>query len=409
MLLADWFTRLARELDLDFTQYGTSGQAFTLGDPTSFHVTAHFVDTPPFLNFIASDPSRQGLVDAIIPKAVAQVESGEFGGVVWYSTEFHEVEFKLSPSFSFWGPLLQRLGSQTSITGWRRLGANILLEFREVLSDNWDEKSQFLAPKAVVHVHIVAPGPCAGQFSSHLAHGVLETVGAICTFALGRPVVPPPTVFPTEPEVMPPLEARRTDHHVLTLARKHISLDVLSPVATPGGLELFRRGRAALITFDAAVKQEHDSVACILYVVAAECLVTPYTEWRRSKLTKRFIEFLDELMATDLDQIVAHANFEETFGIRRGNRSARALRRELLDRIYDYRSGQLHEGLTPTYQGFGVSSDLRNEVRRGLFADFAEGAILRYLAAPRVSLIGHPGFDNDGTSHPDPMSGPGDR
>jgi hypothetical protein len=92
-------------------------------------------------------------------------------------------------------------------------------------------------------------------------------------------------------------------------------------------LELFRRARAALITFDAAVQQAHDSVACILYVVAAECLVMPHTEWRRSKLTKRFIEFLDELMPTELDQIVAHANFEETFGIRRGGRSPRALPR----------------------------------------------------------------------------------
>jgi hypothetical protein len=194
-------------------------------------------------------------------------------------------------------------------------------------------------------------------------------------------------------EMLPQLAARQTDPDVLTLARKHISLDIVSPLATPGGFELFTRTRAALMTFDAAVRQERDSVGCILYVVAAECLSTPYTEWRHSKLTKRFIEFFDELMPTDLDQIVAHGNFEEAFGIRRGTRTARALRRDLLDRIYDYRSGQLHEGLRPGYRGLGVGFDVGDEVRRGLFADFAEGAILRYLAAPRVSLIGHPAFE----------------
>jgi len=392
MLLADWFAHLARESGLDFAQQGTTGQAFTLGAPNAFHVTAHFIETPPFLNFVASDPHRQGIVDAIVPKAVGQVERGDFGGVVWYSTELHEVELKLFSS-SFMGPFLQRLGSQTRIAGWRRLGTNILLEFTEDLPADWDEKKALFAPKAVVHVHIAAPGPCAGHFSSHLVHGVVETVAAICTFALGRGVALPPVVFPSKSEMLPQLAARQSDHKVLTLARKHISLDIFSPLAVPGGFELFTRTRAALMTFDAAVRQERDSVACILYVVVAECLTTPYTEWRHSKLTKRFIEFFDELMPTDLDRIVAHGNFEEAFGIRRGTRTARALRRDLLYRMYDYRSGQLHEGVRPSYKGLGVGFDVGDEVRRGLFADFAEGAILRYLAAPRVSLIGHPAFE----------------
>jgi hypothetical protein len=153
---------------------------------------------------------------------------------------------------------------------------------------------------------------------------------------------------------------------------------------------LFTRARAALLTFDAAVRQERDSVACILYVVAAECLTTPYTEWRHSSLTKRFIGFFDELMPGELDKIVAHGNFEEAFGVSRGTRTSRSLRRALLDRIYDYRSGQLHEGLRPSYTGFGMRLGVGDEIRRGLFADFAEGAILRYLDAPRASLVGHP-------------------
>lgn len=76
------------------------------------------------------------------------------------------------------------------------------------------------------------------------------------------------------------------DREILTLARKGISLDILGSLGSPGWRELFARVRAALTTFDVALRQERDSVACVLYVVAAECLATPYTKWRRVKLTR---------------------------------------------------------------------------------------------------------------------------
>jgi hypothetical protein len=398
MLLADWFAHLARAGGLDLTQYGTSGQAFTVGAMNAFHVTAHFTESPPFLDFVASDTSRQDDVNAIVAKAIDHVERRNLGDIVWYSTGLHEVEFKPA-TFSLMGSLLQRLGSQTRIAGWRRLGTNVLLEFVEDVPDGWAEKKPILAPRATVHVHVAAPGPCAGHFSAHVTQGVVETAGAICTFALGRPVELPPSVFPSKAEALQQLVERRTDREIPTLARKGVSLDIFGPLGNPGGRELFQRVRAAVTTFDAALRQERDSVACILYVVAAECLAMPYTEWRRTKLTKRFVEFFDELMPTDLDGIVAHGNFEEAFGIRRGTRTVRPLRREFLDWMYDYRSGQLHEGLSPGYQGLGVGFDASSATRRGLLADFAEAAILRYLAAPRVSLIGHPGSDERGHEH----------
>jgi hypothetical protein len=177
-----------------------------------------------------------------------------------------------------------------------------------------------------------------------------------------------------------------------SLARKHIPLDIFSQITWPGGFEHFQRLRAALLTFDAAVHQERNSVACILYVVAAECLTALNTDWRDNKLTKRFIQFFNDLMPTELDQMVAHGNFEAVFGIRRGTRTGRALRREMLEQIYDFRSGHLHSGLRPSYRGFASGFDSSDDVRRALFADFAEGAILRYLSSPRSSLIGHPNF-----------------
>lgn len=393
MLLADWFIFLARESGLDFAQQGSGGETFTIGDPRSFHVVAHFKEDAPFLQFVASDASQQKDIDDIAAKAAHHLDRGDFGGVAWYSTELNEVDLELSP-FSLMGSLLQRLGSQTRIQGWRRLGNPVLLEFDERIPEDWNKKQQILAPKAIVHAHIAAPGPCPGYFSSRIAHSVVETVGAICTFALGRPVQLPHALFPTDEEDVPELNRRRSDPEILTLARKGTSLDIFNRLIQIAGVEGFQRARAAFITFEAAVRQERDSVASILYVVAAECLTAPYTSWRLRKLTKRFKEFFDDLMPGDLDQIVAHGNFEEAFGIRRGSRTARALRRDLLDRIYGYRSGQLHEGLEPSYAGLSVGSDMASETRRGLLADFAEAAILRYLEAPRVSLVGHPAFDS---------------
>jgi hypothetical protein len=289
------------------------------------------------------------------------------------------------------GSLLHRLGNQTRIDGWRRLGPSILLEFKENVEEGAEKGNErLLAPPAVVHVHIAAPGPSAGYFSSYVAHRVIETVAAICTFALGRPVSLPPILFPSKDGGIAELTERRSDQGILTLARKYIGLDIFSFVPAPGGVDLFRRVQSALITYDAAVQQQQDSVACILYVAAAECLTTPNTDWRRSRLTKRFVEFFDELMPDQLDTIVAHGNFEQAFALRRGNRTAGSLRRALLNGVYDYRSGQLHEGLAPSYQGFAMGSDMRNEILRGLFAAFSEGAILGYLAAPRSSLVGHP-------------------
>jgi hypothetical protein len=392
MLLADWFGRLVRDAGLPLSQYGSSGETFTLGSPNDFNVTAKFSDQPPYLTFVASDPNRQELVDSLAKQAIARVEAGDFGEVVWHSASMPAVGFQLASPFSM-GPFLQQLGSQTRIVGWRRLGRDVLIEFTEELPPDWNEGNVLFAPKAIVHAHIAVPAPCAGHFSSHIAHAAIETVAAICTFAIGRGVALPPSAFPSRPEKLTELAAKHKDPSVLTLARKHVSLDIFSQISVPGGFDHFSRMRAALLTFDAAVQQQRDAVACILYVVVAEAISVPNAPWRDSKLTKRFIEFFTELMPSDLDKMIAHGNFESVFGIRRGKRSSRALRRELLGRVYDFRSGHVHAGLKPSYRGFASGFESSDDIRRGLFADFAEGAILGYLLSPRSSLIGHPSLE----------------
>ncbi|HMO81730.1 MAG TPA: hypothetical protein PKD24_13150 [Pyrinomonadaceae bacterium] len=394
MLLADWFRRLASESGLDLSQHSSSRDVFSLGSPTSFNVRAEFIEEAPYLRFAPSDSTQDDLIAESAAKAAERVAAMDLGGEVWYSTELHELPWSMS-STQFMGTLVERLNNQRRIVGWRRLGGAVLLEFTEQNGDHADGEAGMLAPKAVVKVYVAAPGPVVGQFSSRIAHAAVEVIGSICTFALGRPINLPHAVFPARQEDSELAEERRADSTVLTLAREGVPLDIYGRAGVPGGFPVFQRLRSALLTYDAAVKQEHDAVACILYVASAECLTTPDQPWRTKKLTKRFRDFYDELIPDALDRIVQHGNFEEAIGVRRGNRTSRALRREALEQIYSFRSGRLHEGLVPSYRG--LYYDPAANARRGLFRDFAGAAILGFIQAPRSSLIGHPMFAADGT------------
>jgi hypothetical protein len=136
MVLADWFSRLGTEAGFEFEQHGRSGTAFTIGVPPRLHVTAEHVAVPPYLKFVASDPSAQSVIDDLASKAAERVTKRDFGGPIWYSTQIADRGFKLTPSFM--GSFLERLGNQTRISGWRRLGRNVLLEFREAPSESSD-------------------------------------------------------------------------------------------------------------------------------------------------------------------------------------------------------------------------------------------------------------------------------
>ena len=68
----------------------------------------------------------------------------------------------------------------------------------------------------------------------------------------------------------------------------------------------------------------------------------------------------------------------------------------LLERLYEFRSEPVHEGLAMAYEGFGHSGITGQ--RRMLVVWFTEWAILYYLQAPRTSLIGHPVTAPDRTS-----------
>ncbi|MBL0125303.1 MAG: hypothetical protein IPP88_22385 [Betaproteobacteria bacterium] len=232
-----------------------------------------------------------------------------------------------------------------------------------------------------------------GFFADDIAHQLAETAAAICAFALGRPVAGGTFVIPTKPEALPDLQARHKDLAILNIARKSVSLDIFSTDSGVPELDHFHRMRAALRTHNAALAQDNDEVARILYVVAMESLCAPRTTWRTERMSRRFLDFFDDLMPDALDEVVAHANFEEAFGTKRGERTARALRRDLLRQAYSLRSEPVHQGLSAQFCPFGMSYDDSATLQRGFFCDLSERAILAYLRAPRSSLVGHPILD----------------
>jgi hypothetical protein len=388
-LLADWFAHLAASEGVALPPSGRSGDRLTFGAAGGREVSAHFIPHPPYLEFVAKDPADQAVVAALVAKAKAKVLAGAFGSEVWYTFELREPPFNMFSPHSVMGGLMLRLGTQQRISGWRRLGGSVLLEFTEGKSPEANPDKPLLAPPAVVKVHVVVPGPMPGHFSGFVAHNVVEPIAAVCGFALGRSVDPPPTLFPSSAGEESGAVERRRDASVLTLARKGVSLDLFTPAGIDGGLDWSFRVRAALLTFDAGMRQERDSVANVLYVIAAESLTVPAAKWRHERLTARFVDYYLRELAGDLDTIVAHGNFEEAFDLKRAGKRSETLRKRLLLKIYGVRSHQVHEGLVPTYRGFGAL-DLGADMQRALIHDFAEAAILSYLRSPRSSLIGHP-------------------
>jgi hypothetical protein len=202
----------------------------------------------------------------------------------------------------------------------------------------------------------------------------------------------PAQVRETNPDLRPELEKVFADPTLLTVGRRGVTLDTIFNFAdTPEGVDSFTRLRTALITFDAAIQQSRDTVACILYVVVAECLVVPNTPWGRYNVSKRFVDFYKELMPSGVDSLVTHGNAEEAFGFTRGAADAVELRGVLLGKIYDIRSGHVHGGLDPFYRSFGLGT-VENDVKRSLFREFAQLCILEYMQSPRCSLVGHPKY-----------------
>jgi hypothetical protein len=279
------------------------------------------------------------------------------------------------------------MGDKRTIEGWRRLSDLVLLEFKPSPVEN---PSPLNAPKTDIHVFLKVPGGGHGPFSSKVAADTLEFVRLICSFALGRPVSGfTGTAFPADEADSKAADEQQHDFvNVPTLARNGVPLDPFAHLASLGGPASVVRYRGSLVAFDAAIEQRNPDVATILFVSSIEALLSPDTEWRKERLTARFIKAVLDYTPASVDAILQHQNVEMALGFRPRGAISRQ-RRELLSHIYDLRSTPVHAGPAMAMGMLGGQSQ-EGQMRVALLSDLAQGVILSFLTTPRSSLIGHP-------------------
>ena len=394
LLFAGWVQLLA-EQRLSLRQHGSggtaeNGQTFNFGVPGD-----RFFELERAPSGEWRLKSMQGLeeheVELTVAEALSRTSAGDFGDDVVYNTTMQVQGFTLSPVST--SHFMRLLGDQVSIDGSRRLGDRVLLDFQpEAPAD--PSAPQLFAPPASIKVTLFAPGPVAGDLAQKTAAGMVETIAAICALALGRVVETPIMIFPAGGEEAEAAGHRRYDRSILGLDREGVSLDIFGEFAALGGPDGMLRVRGALLSYHAALKQSSPDVAMMLLVSSLEALIVPRAEWRKEKATKRFIVALGDLCGdTLLDSVVEHANVEQAFGYKKKG-SARNRRRQLLDRIYDQRSNPTHSGIGLSGAGMLSAFADPGSMRVALLSDLARGALLKFLQAPRSSLVGHPMFES---------------
>jgi hypothetical protein len=281
------------------------------------------------------------------------------------------------------------LGDQIPIDGPRRLSDVALLDFSQ---NPPPESSQALfVPDTKVTVTLFAPGPAAGPLARNAVGATFETVAAICSVALGRPLTYSALAyFPIAPDLAESQRVRRYDPEIRGLARNFVSLDIFGELAALGGPDAVIRARNSCSTIHEAQRQANADIATMLYVCAIEALITPgrQCKWRKEQVTKRFREAVLVLCKEAVDALLAHQNLEEALGFsKRGNVDRQ--RRALVYHIYDLRSLPTHTGIGPrniSFHTFGVERSLRV----ALLSDLACAALLAYIQGPMSFLAGHP-------------------
>lgn len=391
LLFTGWIQRLAQER-LSITQYGTGstaehGSLYNFGDPTSSSFVLERTVTGEW-----SLNSRRGIEESEIISIVSDARNryveGDVGDDFAYKAIMTSKAFAMVPLDM--SNFMRRLGDQTFITGPRRIGDSVLLNFAPKPPDD-PSQPQLFVPETVIEATIFVGGPIVGGLTNQTASIMIEIVGAICAFAIGNPVAIPLVISPASAPDTSAARAVRFDPSIPGLARDGVSLDIFGELSALGGMESFFRARGAFLSFHAALEQHSPDVETMLFVSSIEALITPFQEWKKDRATRRFIDAINELCPEVVDTLVNHDNVEKAFGFQKAT-TPNGSRKRLLDKIYDIRSLPTHSGIgLKGSSGLAMFAD-PGSIRVALLSDLARGAILNFLQTPRSSLIGCPSF-----------------
>lgn len=372
--------------ELGTTQYGQSGSDWNfLRQPDNAIFTLKRTNSNPRWRLEVGGGFAPELVERLVRRAADSVDHRDMGEPVCYRGELVSDEPTLNGTFAT--QFARLLGDQVAIAGWRRLSANVLLEF--IIDEPHINPSLFV-PRTRVRTFIFTPGTLAGPMSDRLARDTMEMVRLICTLAAGRVFEGGGvSVFPADADSRVEAEGKRFDFEgVLTLARDGTSLDPLTDLATIAGPSFVAKYRNSLVAFDAALRQVNPDVATILFVSGLEALFLPDAPWSRRRPVARFIRATLEYSPEAVDALLGHANVAEALGfVPRGGLARQ--RRQVMDCIYQLRSAPVHAGPGMAF-GFMDPASMPAQMRVALLSELHWKVLLAFLRAPRSSLIGHP-------------------
>ena len=296
MLLAQWVMYFAADR-LGIDQSGVGGgagasQTYTFGDPTANHFKLALDLTRRAWTLAEVVGISESRIEAVVKDALARTAQGDTGPALVYEAQMQTQSIEIGAGLSL--HFMRLLGDQVRIQGRRRLGDRVLLEFCEEAPDDPTAPPLF-APRVTIRATLIVPGPTAGQLTQSIAGGMGEVTAAVCSLALGRPVEAPMMGFPVTGEAADEALSLRNDASILGLACEGISLDIFGELAARAGGDGVLRARGALLSYQAALEQHNPDVAIMLLVTAIEALIAPRPAWGREKVTKRFIQAVQEL------------------------------------------------------------------------------------------------------------------
>lgn len=383
LLFVSWVIKLSADR-FALTRYGGGEQAgrryFSFGDdPAGFLVSTALAGGPWRLEKVHGLP--QVLVTQLLQDAVASTASGDFGADVVYQVEMATRPTRVDAYFALHG--VRILTDQVRLLGRRRLADRAMLEFTEA-PDHPPGVVRLFAPVTQIRALLFVPGPTAGPLSKQVAISFGEVVAAACSLALGRCVALSPTSYelPASAEVAASAGEIRHAVDIPGLSRDSVSLDVFGELFNRGGAEALARSAGALLAYHGALQESNADLATMSLVTAIEALILPRGEWRKDKVTKRFIEAVQDLCPQAVDEVLLHADVEEAFVYTKGGGSM-TQRDQLLNRIHELKSALTHEGMgrpgTDASRTFGHPAAMRVALLSGL----ARAAMLSFIQAPR--------------------------
>lgn len=377
LLFQDWFLLLAKG-HIEINGSGSSGESWTLNTTEQNAIKITFLSDVKALELeVLREISA--VVKQISNEAQKKVESNTPTPGSWWSIGFDKQQGNMDQNSLL--HMFRNLGTYKRGPEKLRLGRSALLEIEDGTGDH-----PALFPKLSIEVSIISPGASTGPFSKMQAEKMIPVVGAVLSSCFGTPLTPSAALFPVKDEKLNEVVKDVKSNEILELGFQGVPIwSVLQNCHLSGAGELADRLVGAMMAYEAGMLQRTDHSTLLFFVSAIEALTVPNLKSAKTqRLSKRFCSFLDEFATTAMDEIMAHANFEQAFG-------RITSRKKFAAELYNLRSQPVHTGHFGNYSGMMMADD--QSLKVGLVNDVVTGAIAALIKQPVSLLWGHPELD----------------